>query len=224
MNKGLAKDQDRWVSKNGILALSYYDNSIFNVFTNCATPDKVKDTEERILPYVVWLYRQHYGHIDQLDSSIQRNIYSHRTEKYSTRLLQGLTQIGTVVAWRFTQMLWQQEDYPERMFIEGLIKGLLGSKYVNIVDQLTKAASNSVPSREEFHGLLPSNKRRKCALHAEFTDSGKCSTSEWICSGCKDDKDQPLFFHIHCHYWYFIPRDEWPENLVEQDFKFVHEI
>jgi hypothetical protein len=213
LNKGLAKDQDRWLTKGNILAL----NAIFNLFTNIATPTRVRDTEDRIILHAVWLYRKYYGHIDQLDSSIQRNIFPHRTEKYSTRYLQGLIQIGTVVAWRFHQFLLNDESYSQRKFIEGLVKDLLGRQYEEIISQIHPKSIPSTPS--EFHGLVPTNKKRQCALHLEFQQLNR--RSEWMCTGCKDKNSQPLFFHIHCHYWYHIQRDKWPEGLQEKDFKHV---
>jgi hypothetical protein len=220
LNKGLSKGQDRWLTKGNILGLSYYDNAIFNLLTNVATPKRILDTESREMPHAVWLYRQHYGHIDQLDSSIQRHIFPHRTEKYSTRYLQGLFHIGTVVAWRFHQFLSGNKDYPLRMFMEGTVKDLLGESYSEIISKIHPPQTPAAPSG--FCGLVPSNKKRRCALHAEVQQSNK--KVEWICTGCKDEDGEPLFFHIHCHYWYHVPRDKWPEDLEEKDFKYVHQV
>jgi|YelNatPaOPRAMG01_1025707.scaffolds.fasta_scaffold38446_1 hypothetical protein len=198
--------------------MSYHDNAIFNIFTNISTPKRVRDTEERVMPHAVWFYRQHYGHIDQLDSSIQRHIFPHRTEKYSTRYLQGLFHIGTVVAWKFFQFHFKDQEYPLRKFMEGTVKDLLGDSYDSIISRIHKKPALS----PGFHGLVPADKRRKCALHAEFGDNK--SRVEWICTQCRDENDEPLFFHTHCHYWYHVPRDEWPEDLEEQDFKYVHKV
>ena len=98
LQKNLKKGEWKFLTKNNIMAISFFDSGKVNFFTNCSDTFPI-DTRTRTKSRVCMDYNTSMGFVDKFNSHLNGYLNNHRKFKWTKCLLCTLFQMTLVNSW-----------------------------------------------------------------------------------------------------------------------------